>query len=80
MVARISVTNDSSERSNYMMEVAFETPDGTEQLTSSPVFVNGLEPGQSTTAEANSLTEPPEGEGSFSCRIVELDRTSDEMG
>src|SRR5690606_23325287 len=80
MEATIAVTNDSSERSNYYIEVAFETPDGSEQLTATPVFVNGLEPGQSTTAEAISATDAPGGEGSFSCRIIELDRMSDETG
>lgn len=72
MKADVHVTNHSSGRSDYFIEVVFENSDGTQQLESSSAFVQGLEPDQSTTAEAVTLTEPP-AEG-FSCRVTEVDR------
>lgn len=78
MLARVEVTNNSSERSDYLMDVVFESPGGGEQLATAPVVVDNLEPDQTTTAEALSATESPGGEGSFECRITELDRMSAE--
>lgn len=76
MVADIPVTNNSSERSNYSIEVTFEGADGS-QLDTGLAPVESLEPGQSTTARAQTLTEPPP-DGQFDCRVVEVDRFSDE--
>ncbi|MFP3901802.1 MAG: FxLYD domain-containing protein [Acidimicrobiia bacterium] len=76
MVADIPVTNNSSERSNYTIEVTFEAPDGS-QLGTGAALVGALEPGQSTTTRAQSATEPPP-DGQFDCRVVEVDRFSDE--
>lgn len=76
MLARVEVTNNSSGRSTYFMDVAFESPGGGEQLATSPVVINDLEPDQTTTADAMTATEAPGGEGSFECRIVDLDRMS----
>ena len=73
MVARLSVTNDSSQRSSYIIDVAFESPDGTEQFATGLAVINGLEPDQTTNSEAHSLTEAT---GEFECRIVEVDRTA----
>jgi hypothetical protein len=76
MAAVMSVTNHSSERSNYTIEVAFETADGS-QLAVASDTVSALEPRQSTTASAQSFREPP-GDGTFTCRITDVDRSSDE--
>jgi hypothetical protein len=76
MVAVVEVTNRSSERSNYFIDVTFEAPDGS-QLGTGVTIVNALEPGQSRTAEASSLTEAP-ADGEFTCRLVGVERFSDE--
>ncbi|MGH9187586.1 MAG: DUF4190 domain-containing protein [Acidimicrobiales bacterium] len=74
MTATVTVTNNSSERSNYFGSVVFETADGSQQLASVPLVVNGLEPGQTTTEEANTFTVADE----FTCRVVDVERYSDE--
>ena len=59
MRATVEVLNHSSESSNYIITVAFESEDGGRQLTTTTAFVNGLGADQTTTAEANSFQEPP---------------------
>jgi hypothetical protein len=74
MEAELTVTNRSSERSNYIIDVTFEAPDGA-QLETAVLFVNDLEPDQSTTDVASTFTEPT---GEFTCRVVEVERFSAE--
>ena len=73
MRATVDVLNHSSESSNYIITVAFESEDGDRQLTTSTAFVNGLGADQTTAAEANSFQEPPNGV-EFSCRISQVER------
>jgi hypothetical protein len=73
MVAHVKVTNNSSKRSMYQVDVAMEAPNG-DQLASAVAFVTTLESGQSTTTDAHSLTEPPP-DGQFKCRVVKVDRS-----
>jgi hypothetical protein len=73
MRATVEVLNHSSESSNYIVTVAFESEDGGRQLTTTTAFVNGLGADQTTTAEANSFEEPPGGV-EFSCRIDRVER------
>lgn len=75
LAAQLAVTNDSSKRSNYTVEVVFESSDGATQYGSGLVFVENVEPGQATTAEALSTDPVPQAE--FGCRLVSVDRTSD---
>jgi hypothetical protein len=49
---QLPVTNHSSGRSDYFIDVAIESADGATQLGTTSAFVQGLEAGQSTTAEA----------------------------
>lgn len=72
MVATLEVTNDSSEPSLYLIEVVFENAAGDQQLDSSTASVNELAPGQTTTIEALTLTEPP-GPG-VTCRVADVER------
>lgn len=74
LTATLTVVNNSSERSNYMIEVTFEAPDGS-QLDTGLAVVNALEPGQRTEAEVVTATDAP---AEFDCRVVEVDRFSDE--
>ena len=48
----IPVTNNSSGRSDYHIELVIESADGATQLDTAFAFVTDLEAGQSTTAEA----------------------------
>ena len=76
MQALGTVTNNSSKASNYSVEIAFETPDGSTQLASTATFVSGLEPGQNAPLEAFSFEEAP-ADGQFACRITGVTRFAD---
>lgn len=76
MAAKVEITNDSSDRSNYDVTVAYTSPDGSEQFATGDAFARALEAGQKITEEAQSLTEPPPGE--FRCEITDVTRFSDE--
>lgn len=71
---KLKVTNNSSKRSTYFIDTVVEGPDGS-QIDSGFASVDNLEPGQSTITDVALITEAP---GEFSCRIVEVDRMSDE--
>lgn len=71
--ATLNVTNNSSGRSNYIIEVSFESEDGAQQYGTGTAILNNLEPGQSKTETASAFEEVPEG-ASFTCRLVEVDR------
>lgn len=75
MVATIRVTNDSSERSNYSVDVSFTSPDGSEQYATGSAYITGLAPDQTRTEEATSTEEPP---GKFKCVITDVFRFTDE--
>ena len=53
----LTVTNHSSKRSNYIIEMAIESPDGKTQYDTSMAAVNNLEPGQTTTPAAFPITK-----------------------
>lgn len=73
--ATFTVENDSSDRSNYVITIAFEA--GDTQLDTGTAFVNGLEPGQRTEQQVVSATAAPAG---FTCRVSDVERFSDENG
>jgi hypothetical protein len=75
MASTVRVTNHSSKRSNYVVDVVFESADGSRQLAARTVSVNDLEPGQTTQQEAGTLTAAPT---SFDCRLSQVQRFSDE--
>jgi hypothetical protein len=74
LVADMEVTNNSSERSSYDIQIAFET--GVSEIATGQATVSGLAPGASTTATALTGTETPSER--FACRLVFVDRRSDE--
>jgi hypothetical protein len=58
----VTVTNHSSKRSDYMITVALESADGRTQYDTADVYVQNLEPGQSTSQDGiftNTSTNPP---------------------
>ena len=73
MRATVDVRNHSSEPSNYLITVAFESKDGNRQLSTSTTGVNALGPDQTTNTEANSFQEAPGGQ-EFTCRITHVER------
>jgi len=73
--AELTVTNDSSKRSRYLVEVEFLAPDG-EQLDSSYGTASKVEPGRSKPIVIDTLTQAPE--GAFTCRVVNVDRSADD--
>jgi hypothetical protein len=75
MASTVRITNHSSKRSNYVVDVVFESFDGSRQLAARSVFVNDLEPGQATQQQAGTLTPSP---ARFDCRISQVQRFSDE--
>jgi hypothetical protein len=75
LAAEVEVTNDSSERSNYTIDVAFESAGG-DQIETGFGFVSALEPGQSRVVEIQTLTASP---GPLvTCRVTDVERFSDE--
>lgn len=75
MEANLVVTNNSSGRSSYFINVSFESEDGSTQFDTGFAAVDNLEPGQSTTVEATSLSID-DAPAAFTCRITEVDRFS----
>jgi hypothetical protein len=75
MASTVRITNHSSKRSNYVVDVVFESADGSRQLAARTVFVNDLEPGQATQHEAGTFTPSP---ARFDCRVSQVQRFSDE--
>lgn len=71
--AMVSIFNHSSKPSDYTVTVAFNSVDGKTQVGTGTGTVQDLAPGQTTTAEALSLTSAS---SAFSCSIVSVDRTA----
>lgn len=73
--ANITVTNRSSKASNYIITIAFNSPDGSQQLDTATAIVNNLSPNQTAKEEASSLkgdlrkTSPK-----FTCKVVSATR------
>jgi hypothetical protein len=72
--ADLRVTNDSSERSNYLIEVTFEDGAG-DQVDTGVANVSALAPGQSRDVAVQSFAELT---GDFDCRVAGVERFSDE--
>lgn len=72
--AELTVTNDSSKRSRYLVAVEFLAPDG-EQLDSSYGTASKVDPGETKPIVIDTLTQAPE--GPFTCRVDNVDRSAD---
>ncbi|MGH9151362.1 MAG: hypothetical protein ACRD03_02925 [Acidimicrobiales bacterium] len=75
LAAQLSITNNSSKRSNYSVEVSFESVDGATQHGTGIAFIENVEPGQTTTQETAGVDQAPATE--YTCRVVSVDRSSD---
>lgn len=67
----LTVTNNSSKPSNYLITVSFESPDGSTKYGSGNAAVQSLASGQTTTVEAlgtGSVT------GELVCKVTDVER------
>ena len=71
-MARGTIVNHSSKRSNYLVSVSFEDAAGT-KFGDGFQAVNNVEPGQKATLEMSSLAEPPAG-STVTCKLTEVER------
>lgn len=69
--ASLTVTNHTSKQSNYLITVAFESPDGETQYDTAPAAVQNLQPGQSAQTDATSAKDATAG---FTCKVAEVTR------
>lgn len=72
-VAHLNVTNHSSKASNYIITVAFDSPDGKTQLDTGNANVQNLAPGQSSQQDAPSLKSELRTQ-QFTCKVAQVDR------
>jgi hypothetical protein len=71
--ATMDVTNDSDQRSTYIIEVTFESRNGERQFGTGHATASSVQPGRTTTVEADSLAEVPR---QFTCTVTSVDRIS----
>ena len=74
--AVMQVTNPTSERSNYVIQVTFDDAEGT-AIDTRTLTVDGLAPNQQAIARAETDTPAP-ADGAFTCRVTDVVRFSDE--
>lgn len=70
--AAVTVTNHSSKTSNYIVTIAFESKDGTQQLDTGLVAVNDLNTGQASQQSALGFKQAPA--GGYDCKVADLTR------
>lgn len=70
--ATIDVVNNSSQPSNYLIEVVFESADGATQLATGNAYITSLGAGQTKTEEVSTL-ETIEEQG-ITCRLASVER------
>jgi hypothetical protein len=73
--ATLKVTNNSSKPSDYIITIAFDSPDGSKQLDTGDATVNNLGPSQTTTTGAPSLKRSLR-KKQFVCKVADVIRTS----
>jgi hypothetical protein len=71
--ATLTVTNHSSGTSNYLITVAFDSPNGGQQLDTGNATVQNLAANQSTTTTAPSLKQQLRSQP-FTCKVASVDR------
>lgn len=72
--AKLSVTNNSSKPSNYLVSVAFESADGKTQLDTAGATVQNLAPGQTAATDATSLKRELRSSTNFNCKVSKVTR------
>lgn len=69
----VTVKNNSSKASDYIITVTFESSDGSIKYDDSMLIINTLQPGQSTTEEGLPVSDVPAG---AVCKVTEVSRTA----
>jgi hypothetical protein len=69
----VTITNNSSKRSDYFVTVAAESPDGATRIDETMVSVTGLEPGQKATEKGIFAKDVP---ADAVLRVLEVQRTA----
>jgi hypothetical protein len=70
---KVTVKNNSSKASDYMITVVAESADGGTKYDETSVFITALQPGQSMTEEGMFTNELPSG---AICKVTEVQRTA----
>ena len=72
---KVTITNSSPNKSDYLGTVVFESADGKTQYGTGALFVDGLEPGQTKTEKVMMLDELPKNAKTVSVRLTDFDRS-----
>jgi hypothetical protein len=70
---KVTVTNNSSKASDYVITLVAESADGATKYDETPVFITNLQPGQTMTEEGMFTSELPSG---AVCKVTEVQRTA----
>lgn len=70
---QVTITNNSSKRSDYFVTIAAESPDGATRYDDTIVSVLGLDPGQTTTDKGLFTKEIP---ADAVLKLIEVQRTA----
>jgi len=74
--ATLKVTNHSSKASDYIITIAFDSPNGKTQFDTGDAIINNLGPGQTTTnTDATSLKSSLR-KKKFVCKVASVTRTA----
>jgi hypothetical protein len=74
MTANLAITNNSSKRSDYFIEVAFLDANGT-HIGDGLASASNVEPGQSAAEDAGDFA--PDGfSGAITCKLTDVNRTA----
>lgn len=71
--AKVKITNNSSKASDYIVTVAFETKDGSQQIDTGTAIIDSLQPGQSSVQDAGGLKSYKK---PFKCVLSDAERTA----
>ena len=73
--ATLQVLNHSTKASDYLITVAFDSPDGKTQLDTGNANVQNLAPGQKASTDATSLKSELRNQ-KFVCKVADVTRLS----
>jgi hypothetical protein len=75
VTAKVTVTNHSHKRSDYIVDLTLESADGLTQFSTAPVLVSGLNPGQATVQDADFFSATSLVPADAVVRVQTIERT-----
>lgn len=72
--ANITVTNNSSKASDYLIEITFTSKDGKTQIGTGNTIISNLAPGQMKTEDVSALEDA--GDAEIVCTVTDASRTA----